>query len=1488
MNQYGWPVTLSARVAKRDQMPRLDARQTVLAITLGVAAGGTALLIIYLRHLPIPALLDSVLFLMLMTYITWICVGLPEGIPLMRRAAGLAIAALVIDAPWAVLAGAIGSVAGILLYLPFCKMRERNQQKPAQSFAKAQWVTAATSAALAGTSLVFPNIVPTSHMLLSTLVQYGSVAVFGIVYFALLLVLLAGWLAYRKINALAFFRNSWAGLAINGPGAGLLIPLVALAYYTWPGLRVLVIASYIVTDLIGNWFNRAYTSLTGRIGDLRAISRIGQAISAQLDLEALFETIYHEIGQLLDTSGFYLALVDEETETITFPTMFVDGVLREARSRKMGNGVTEYVIRTCQPLMLLENALTQSHAMGLAPGGPGSRSYLGVPLISGEKVIGVMAVRDFNMDYAYGPADVQLMETIAAQVATAITNAQLYQQRQRQTLELSALHRISVQASSSLELDPMLTTILQEAVQVLPFQKAAIFLVDEDGKSMTVVNSTGLSPEYQQKARRLDIASNARTEAIRRGETLIVPDMAADPYFRKLLAIGEAEGFRAFAEQPLFNGDRLIGSFTAYYEEPHRFTFDELKLMQTLCGQIAIAIEQARLFEATRRRSHELETLYDASTAINASLSLGNILRALTISAIEALHTRSCLTLVMMEDQQTLRTNLRMMAEEDGIVDHALEDIRVLLDDLPVIRESLNPPAPVIVRRSDHRLGEGERLLLKHLDAASAIAVPVVARKNLVGLLVTGSQDGESEFLPEQKRLAEALANQAAVAIENAILFERTDEALARRLDEISSLELISQRMTRRLNIEAVMEQVTLAAAGATGAEICEVAIYDEPAELLRIVARRSNPSEVAADNEWSAQRGLTGHALQTGKTILVDAVNSDPDYYCARESVQSELVVPILLESRRLGVINLESTHLSAFHEDHARFITSLAEHAAIAIQNARLFEAVEKRAEEFNTLRSIALDLLSSTDVRDTLRVIARGALERTQASSIHIYLYDQGTDRLTFGTSLWADGTMDHEFAPPRPNGLTATVARSGERTVITHVRESALFAKPEEQPGWDREEIDRLQAIIGIPLKYGSEAVGVINIAFHDRSLVAEDMLRYLDFLAAQAAVAIAKAQLQEETRTGRDLLKAILDSSYDGILMFNSEGGLVIANSRAEWLMGAPFQEALGKSFSQVLRHIIRTIEPAQTLIDNGAHQLARQIKENPDAVTRRRFVVEGTTRHAIDEVTIPVIGHSGENLGRMFILRDMTHELELEAFRQEMSHMLVHDLRSPLGGVISGIHSALEEFTPEKDNVDFDIATQLLNISLTSANSLLNLVESILDVNRLEMGELPLALDEFDLRQIAQSAIQTLAETAKAAEIDVTLDAPSDLPLLMADQEKIERVLINLIDNALRYTPQGGTIRLFLTPKPYIIQVTVADNGPGIPLDQRERIFERFVQVNTSRRKRGSKGSGMGLTFCKLAVEAHGGQIWVEDAPEGGCAFHFTLPTEMKPAPASA
>lgn len=232
--------------------------------------------------------------------------------------------------------------------------------------------------------------------------------------------------------------------------------------------------------------------------------------------------------------------------------------------------------------------------------------------------------------------------------------------------------------------------------------------------------------------------------------------------------------------------------------------------------------------------------------------------------------------------------------------------------------------------------------------------------------------------------------------------------------------------------------------------------------------------------------------------------------------------------------------------------------------------------------------------------------------------------------------------------------------------------------------------------------------------------------------------------------------------------------------------------------------------------------------------------------------------------------------LELQRVRQETSDLVVHDLRNPLG-VISGSLSMLELVLPEdvyQDNAE------LLDLAVTACGRMQRLVDSLLDVAKFSTGEMPLELTNVNFGVLLDNVAHHQSVTAVRQNVVIETSVADDLPLVLVDQEKMERVLINLMDNALKYSPDDGHITLAAQVEHVRgeLIISVTDEGPGIPEDQRTRIFERFAQVSDTERPR-RRGFGLGLTFCQLTVQAHGGEIWVEPGPNGaGSRFAFTLP----------
>jgi signal transduction histidine kinase len=238
--------------------------------------------------------------------------------------------------------------------------------------------------------------------------------------------------------------------------------------------------------------------------------------------------------------------------------------------------------------------------------------------------------------------------------------------------------------------------------------------------------------------------------------------------------------------------------------------------------------------------------------------------------------------------------------------------------------------------------------------------------------------------------------------------------------------------------------------------------------------------------------------------------------------------------------------------------------------------------------------------------------------------------------------------------------------------------------------------------------------------------------------------------------------------------------------------------------------------------------------------------------------------------------------LELQRLRDETSDLIVHDLRNPLSMIAGGAN--LLEITLPEDVLQAN--REILDMVNNNVERMKRLVDSLLDVTRMEAGEIELLRSETNLSFLLQNTVERTAAILKEHDLTIRLLIPAELPVIVADEEKISRVLANLTDNAVKYTPNGGQITVSAEARKEQILISIANTGPTIPPQDRERVFERF-----SRAARGmprTRGFGLGLAFCRLAVEAHGGKIWVEPRETGqGNRFIFSLPVKPQPLPAA-
>jgi NtrC-family two-component system sensor histidine kinase KinB len=224
--------------------------------------------------------------------------------------------------------------------------------------------------------------------------------------------------------------------------------------------------------------------------------------------------------------------------------------------------------------------------------------------------------------------------------------------------------------------------------------------------------------------------------------------------------------------------------------------------------------------------------------------------------------------------------------------------------------------------------------------------------------------------------------------------------------------------------------------------------------------------------------------------------------------------------------------------------------------------------------------------------------------------------------------------------------------------------------------------------------------------------------------------------------------------------------------------------------------------------------------------------------------------------------------------------MLIHDLRSPLGSILTSM-ALIQQVAKPGQPLEPDIF-ELLSLAQSSGQQLLRLINQLLEIARLESGAIPLNRAAASPADLVTGAVERQRAAAEAASVTLTCEVSAGLPTLAVDPELIGRVLDNLLDNAVKYSPDGSVVRLWVRPSTLrgLVVFGVRDEGPGIAAEEQDRLFQKFQRIRGQRARRG--GTGLGVAFCKLVIEAHQGRIWLESAPGAGSTFAFTLPIEYR------
>jgi len=518
---------------------------------------------------------------------------------------------------------------------------------------------------------------------------------------------------------------------------------------------------------------------------------------------------------------------------------------------------------------------------------------------------------------------------------------------------------------------------------------------------------------------------------------------------------------------------------------------------------------------------------------------------------------------------------------------------------------------------------------------------------------------------------------------------------------------------------------------------------------------------------------------------------------------------------------------------------------------------EALKKQARQLAFLLETSQVLTATLDLDRVLQSLMAQIRDHFQVDAVSAALLDEESGDLVFRVAVGdaAAGIIGTRLRPGV--GIAGWVVQKGKPALVPVAREDKRFHA-------DTDETTDLetQAVLAVPIVIEGRSIGVIEALNPASGAFDADAQRLLCSVAELAAAAIRNAGLHERVRQAEQRHESLFQESADPVVVLDTGGRILDLNRRAEQLFDGSRKELVGSTLFRLLGQPERSWERALREVSEG---------QQPSL----ELVLSSGDEHRSLEAHLARISYGGREAVQ-WVGHDITERKALEKAREDVTHMVVHDLRNPLASLMGSLQLIRKSLA---DREDLRLVREIIAVAIRSGERLHRLTDSLLELGRLEAGESEPSRVPLKPAALVREAVEQAQPIALGKRQTISAQVESRLPQVSADPAMVARILANLIDNALKYTPSDGRITISAEKAGNEILFAVSDTGPGIGSRMQKRVFDRFARLE---RDIGVEGIGLGLAYCRLAVAAHGGRIWVDSEPGEGATFRFTLPLVAK------
>ncbi|MBM4431735.1 MAG: GAF domain-containing protein, partial [Chloroflexi bacterium] len=664
----------------------------------------------------------------------------------------------------------------------------------------------------------------------------------------------------------------------------------------------------------------------------------------------------------------------------------------------------------------------------------------------GEEFLGVLQV-SAAPPRTFSPVDAELLSLFATQAAIAIRNACLYEEAHRRTERLTVVNHIARAVGTTLQLDDLLETVYREVTSV--FEADAFFIALYDERTDELDYRLRVDEGIREPPERRPLGTGLTSLVVSEKKPILIRDFEAEKdRLPEVRLWGTMKLSASWLGVPMLIGERLVGVICVQSYRPHTYGQEEQQLLSTIADQVAVAIENARLYAETERQLKEQSALREAGTVISSALDLEIVLSRMAEQMGRAIDATSAYIL-RCEPEAKAFTEVAEYISPQACARERVSDLGVtypyMEEDIEFL-EAMQAGRHDVSQLDDPALPEPERAHMQQYGASTVLYIPLLIRGQLIGHAELWESRRRRGFRPEEIALCHGIAQQAAIAIENARLFEEEE----RRATQLAFINEVGDKAASILDLDKLMQEVTRSIQESFNYYNVSLLLLDEERREVVLQAVAGGFEHIMPGGyRQSLDEGIMGFVARTGQSWLARDISKDPYYvkgFLGEVLTKSELCVPVKLGDKVIGALDLQSIRLNDFDQSDVVAMEAVADRLAIAIQNARLFEREQEQRQLAEALEEAAAAISSTLEPDQVLdRILEQ--VERVVAGTVfNIMLIEDDAARAVRWRgyeSLGGEDLISH---------LTIPIARYPSLTMMVQSGKPIVVPDTAADPDW----------------------------------------------------------------------------------------------------------------------------------------------------------------------------------------------------------------------------------------------------------------------------------------------------------------------------------------------------------------------------------------------------------------------------------------------------